>query len=84
MLTGLMRHALAPLLEWAEEIVPEHRWSQTPLFLFGTAGMRQLPQKHREQLLEQLGDVLNASSFRWVCASVSMCFRGWDGYELGI
>lgn len=61
---GLMKTAMAPLLEWAELLVPEDRWAATPLFLFGTAGTRQLPEKDRVRLLDHLNDILNASSFR--------------------
>lgn len=63
-LAGLMKTAMAPLLEWAELLVPEDRWAATPLFLFGTAGTRQLPEKDRVRLLDHLNDILNASSFR--------------------
>jgi hypothetical protein len=31
-----------PLLEWAEAAVPRRQWAQTPVFLFGTAGLRKL------------------------------------------
>lgn len=39
---GLRRKALGPLLEWAEAVVPPSQWAATPLFLFGTAGLRKL------------------------------------------
>ena len=31
-----------PLLEWAEAVVPRAQWDRTPVFLFGTAGLRKL------------------------------------------
>lgn len=31
-----------PLLEWAAAVVPRRQWARTPVFLFGTAGLRKL------------------------------------------
>jgi len=55
--------ALAPLLEWAEAVVPRAQWAATPLFLFGTAGLRRLPPARQAALLGHVRAALRASSF---------------------
>ena len=62
--TGLYTKALGPLLEWAEAVVPERQWDRTPVFLFGTAGLRKLPAEAQHSLLTDLRDALSRSSFR--------------------
>ncbi|CDK26657.1 unnamed protein product [Kuraishia capsulata CBS 1993] len=40
------------LIKHAEEIIPESHHAQTPIFVQATAGMRLLPEKKREKVLE--------------------------------
>ena len=61
---GLVEAALSPLLDWAEEVVPESRWESTPVFLFATAGLRKLPLEHQENILGTLRHILANSRFR--------------------
>ena len=61
---GLYTKALGPLLEWAEAVVPGQQWDRTPIFLFGTAGLRKLPVEARHSLLTDLRDALSRSNFR--------------------
>ena len=63
---GLHRKALGPLLEWAEAVVPRRQWGRTPIFLFGTAGLRKLPNEAQQSLLADLRDALSQCSFRSV------------------
>ena len=63
-LTGLWTTALQPLLAWAEVVVPSKHWASTPLFLFGTAGLRVLTPDSRTRLLTNVQTALQASVFR--------------------
>lgn len=45
---------LAPLLEHALKEIPSYAVAETPLFLFGTAGMRLLPEVQRRNLLNEI------------------------------
>jgi Golgi apyrase len=45
---------LAPLLEHALKEIPSYAVAETPLFLFGTAGMRLLPEYQRKTLLKEI------------------------------
>ena len=56
--------ALAPLLEWAEAVVPPAQRARTPLFLFGTAGLRRLPAERQAAVLAHVRSALRASQFR--------------------
>ena len=53
-----------PLLQWAEAVVPYGRHKHTPIFLFGTAGLRRLSSEHQAQLLAGTRAILGSSSFR--------------------
>ena len=61
---GMRARALAPLLEWAEAVVPPRQWARTPLFLFGTAGLRRLPAERQATVLAHARSALRASRFR--------------------
>ena len=61
---GLVEKAISPLLDWAEEVVPRQRWGSTPIFLFGTAGLRKLPEEHQENVLGTVRHILAACPFR--------------------
>jgi len=60
---GVRDTALAPLLEWAEAVVPRAQWAATPLFLFGTAGLRRLPSARQAALLGHVRAALRRSAF---------------------
>lgn len=45
---------LAPLIDFALEIVPPEEVENTPIFLLATAGMRLLPEYQRAQVLENI------------------------------
>ena len=57
--------ALEPLLEWARAVVPRGRWTSTPLFLLGTAGLRKLTESDREKVLTESRRILSRSGFRF-------------------
>nr|UOP56919.1 putative ynd1-apyrase-like protein [Thecaphora frezii] len=44
---------LRPLMEHAEKIVPRSAWSDTPIYIMATAGMRLLPDSQREAVLAE-------------------------------
>lgn len=62
---GMVETAIAPLLDWAEEVVPRHQWARTPVLLFGTAGLRRLPLQEQQSVLSTAGHALAASPFRF-------------------
>ena len=45
---------LAPLVDFALDIVPEDEVANTPIFLLATAGMRLLPEYQRSQVLDNI------------------------------
>ena len=63
-LAGVQDVALGPLLDWARAVVPKAQRARTPLFLFGTAGMRKLAPEARAALLSDVRACLAASGFR--------------------
>ena len=65
---GMRDRALAPLLEWAEAVVPPAQRARTPLFLFGTAGLRRLPAERQAAVLAHARSALRASQFRCALA----------------
>ncbi|SPO40833.1 related to YND1 - apyrase (NDPase/NTPase) [Pseudozyma flocculosa] len=44
---------LRPLMEHAEKVVPPSAWSDTPIYIMATAGMRLLPDSQREAVLSE-------------------------------
>lgn len=48
------REHLQGLVEFAQEIVPEHEVEHTPIFLLATAGMRLLPEAQQEAVLQNV------------------------------
>ena len=68
---GMRDRALAPLLEWAEAVVPPAQRGRTPLFLFGTAGLRRLPAERQAAVLAHARSALRASQFRCPLTHVS-------------
>jgi hypothetical protein len=59
------RAALNPLLEWARAVVPRRARRATPVFLFGTGGLRRLPDAERAPLLAEARRLLGRSGFRF-------------------
>lgn len=64
-LQSIEEHVLQPLLEWAGAVVPRPAWHATPIFLFGTAGMRRLSKASQEDLIETCRSVLRRSGFKF-------------------
>ena len=64
--TGVKENALGPLLAWALEVVPSGRHKDTPIFLFGTAGLRNLPKEQQDNVLEAVKTTLHDTPFRWI------------------
>ncbi|SCU89039.1 LADA_0E13366g1_1 [Lachancea dasiensis] len=55
---------IRPLLEFAEQIIPKEHVSSTPVFVQATAGMRLLPKKKRNAILNNLcTDLAHSSNF---------------------
>ena len=63
---GVHPAALGPLLDWAAAVVPSRQRAATPVFLFGTAGMRRLGLPRQAALLVQIRRILEGSGFRCV------------------
>ncbi len=57
--------ALRPLLAWAEAVVPNSHWADTPVYLLATAGLRRLSVGEQEQVLGACREVLAAAPFRF-------------------
>lgn len=74
---GIRRQVLEPLLGWAKAVVPESEWNKTPVFLFGTAGMRRLRPDDQENIMAMCRTVLKASGFKFDL-SWSRVIRGVD------
>ena len=75
-----VRMLLEPLLDWARAVIPKQAWSDTPIFLFGTAGMRRLGQERQEKILESCRTVLGGSGFRFLPSWAKVI----DGVDEGI
>ena len=69
--------ALGPLLEWAKAVVPRSAWEDTPILLFGTAGMRRLGLHEQEKILRACRAVLAASGF-WFKPEFARVIKGID------
>lgn len=53
-----------PLLDFAEHIIPEGKVKDTPIFIQATAGMRLLPKKKKDKILENLcSEVKHSTNF---------------------
>lgn len=54
-----------PLIEYAEKIIPKENWSDTPIFVLATAGMRLLPEKNKKKLISTIcKELQNESPFK--------------------
>lgn len=56
---------LKPLIDHAKKLVPEQKWSTTPIFLFATAGMRVIPEERQNAILSAVQTTLKQSQFRF-------------------
>lgn len=61
---GVSSKALGPLLDWAAAVVPPRARPATPVFLFGTAGLRKLAAPQQGMVLRAAREALDASPFR--------------------
>lgn len=68
------------LLQKAKKIIPKHKWKSSPVALKATAGLRLLPSKAADQLLQEVTRVLQSSDFMAGSKSVSIM----DGHDEGI
>ncbi|TKY70205.1 apyrase 7 [Spatholobus suberectus] len=64
-----LKTALKPLLRWAKKQIPVHAHKSTSLFLYATAGVRRLPLRDSQWLLDNAWSVLKDSPF--------VCQRDW-------
>ena len=56
--------SIQELLDAAKERIPEKYWSQTPITLKATAGLRLLPKDQSEAIIAQVRTVLEKSGFK--------------------
>ncbi|KAL2936126.1 putative apyrase 7 [Bienertia sinuspersici] len=86
-----VRVSLAPLLRWAERVVPNDRHRDTPIFVLATAGLRRLAMEDSNRVLEDLGGVIKEYKFKWrrdwirVLSGREEAYYGWVAlnYKLG-
>ncbi|SCV05986.1 LANO_0H19570g1_1 [Lachancea nothofagi CBS 11611] len=58
------RKHIEPLLEFAEDVIPQENLRFTPVFIQATAGMRLLPEKKRNAILDHLcHDIKQSTDF---------------------
>lgn len=62
---GIPDKALFPLIDWASAVVPKWKRKSTPVFLFGTAGMRKLPIQEQDEILLAVRKALENSEFQF-------------------
>eukprot|EP00963_Diacronema_lutheri_P010272 scaffold995_cov358-Pavlova_lutheri.AAC.19 len=51
---AMVGNNLQPILDKAQEVIPQHMWKYTPVFLTATAGMRLLPETDRAIVLRRV------------------------------
>ncbi|VEU23013.1 DEKNAAC104186 [Brettanomyces naardenensis] len=59
---NIWKNHLRPLIEFAETIIPKDSIKDTPIFVQATAGMRLLPEKKRNKVLDTVCDSLRRYS----------------------
>ncbi|KAK4748759.1 hypothetical protein SAY87_015345 [Trapa incisa] len=64
-----LRDAISPLIQWAEQQIPQQSHKSTSLFLYATAGVRRLPPDDSQWLLDNAWTMLKMSPF--------LCERDW-------
>lgn len=57
--------SIYPLLDWARAIVPAQSWSVTPVFLFGTAGMRRMNSMDQNNVMTEIRSILSLSGLNF-------------------
>ncbi|KAL6950910.1 hypothetical protein ACO0QE_000192 [Hanseniaspora vineae] len=77
------KHNIEPLLEHAESIIPKSQWSKTPIFIQATAGMRLIPEKKRNKILENLCSNLQKDR-KWLMQSCEAQIEVIDGEVEGV
>ncbi len=81
---GLAGEALRPLLDWAAAVVPRRARARTPVFLFGTAGLRRLSGAQQGELLRHARDTLSESPFRCNLEAQKHVKRCWRHTGIGL
>lgn len=76
--TSLVSSYLAPLFAWAQTVVPADRIATTPVYLRATAGMRMVPQPHRDELVAAARAALAASEFSFQNGAWAAVISGED------
>ncbi|XP_043287899.1 ectonucleoside triphosphate diphosphohydrolase 5-like [Venturia canescens] len=64
--------SLYDLLAGAKAVIPKTEWSRTPFLLKATAGLRLLPPKKAERILDECKKLINVSGFLVTDDSVSI------------
>ncbi|XP_035731107.1 ectonucleoside triphosphate diphosphohydrolase 5-like isoform X2 [Vespa mandarinia] len=72
--------SLIKLLEKAKSVIPQSEWSNTPLTMKATAGLRLLPGHKANNILEECSKLFESSGFRISKNSISVM----DGASEGI
>nr|XP_043617031.1 probable apyrase 7 [Erigeron canadensis] len=78
-----LKHAIKPLLKWAEKQIPKHAHKTTSVFLYATAGVRRLPSIDSDWLLKNAWSIMKHSSFlcrrEWVkiISGMEEAYYGW-------
>ncbi|CAH9101532.1 unnamed protein product [Cuscuta epithymum] len=84
--------AIKPLIQWAENQIPQDAHNTTSLFLYATAGVRRLPDSDSKWLLDNSWSLLRSSPFlckrEWVkiISGEDEAFFGWIAlnYNAGV
>ncbi|KAI4336186.1 hypothetical protein L6164_014742 [Bauhinia variegata] len=86
-----VRASLEPLIVWAEQLVPQERHRETPIFLLATAGLRRVESDDAKWVLENVEAVVKDHSFMhrkdWirVLTGSEEAYYGWVAlnYKMG-
>ncbi|XP_076958269.1 putative apyrase 7 [Bidens hawaiensis] len=78
-----LKHAIKPLLKWAEKQIPIHAHKTTSVFLYATGGVRRLPSADSDWLLKYAWSIIKHSSFlcrkEWIkiISGMEEAYYGW-------
>ncbi|MFS7949815.1 putative apyrase [Helianthus anomalus] len=78
-----LKHAIKPLLKWAEKQIPKHAHKSTSVFLYATGGVRRLPSSDSDWLLKYAWSIIKHSSFlcrkEWIkiISGMEEAYYGW-------
>ncbi|KAL4556935.1 hypothetical protein LXL04_035102 [Taraxacum kok-saghyz] len=78
-----LKHAIKPLLLWAEKQIPKRAHKSTCVFLYATAGVRRLPDSDSDWLLKTAWSIMKKSSFlckkEWIkiISGMEEAYYGW-------